>query len=669
LSGGSGNITLTGAGYSLTAGASGGTYNSAEILTPTAGGIITITSNNSPISLQAGGAATSDARIESLGSGNLQINNIGAFSATGGTNTSTTSRTIVATGLGGNITITASGNYTIQGGVGAADSRAGFYTGLSGGSGNITLTGAGYSLTAGGAGSLYNSAEIMTPLLGSGDITITSGAAPILLQGGGSTTSNARIITAGSGNISITGTGNLSALGGTGAGSAADINAQGTLTSNIGTGQYILTGNSGDSSFARFTAQGALNMTGANCILTAGSGGIADGSNTVIESTGAGGSVTLIAAGTGIVTLNAGTVADQNSYIQTTSGSGTNPVTVTCNTLNINGSTSVGATNASSKIRAIQGNIGVTASGDVNIAGGLEMGTDAWIGATAQGNISITANNLFAQGGSAIGVSGIETQSGDVVVNCVQDCRYQAPTATALAVMRTFGSDLTVTAGGSIHLAGHSIYSTPDPGHLLLVAGVNIELETSSVVHVMGNAGSSLTMIVDNNFPTAPSFGPGKFIIHLGAIVLTGGIQASVKIYTSTYPQNIVNVLLINLAPWVPGIEFINTAIQEWGVYAPGGTYGSYPFKFYYKNTYVTPPIPPIGPIGPSLGPYFDSVMANLVQLADLLPLLQALCRPHGPYHFQMCERDQRVENCDPIFSPYGSFIFEDDLYWIGTKF
>jgi hypothetical protein len=64
-------------------------------------------------------------------------------------------------------------------------------------------------------------------------------------------------------------------------------------------------------------------------------------------------------------------------------------------------------------------------------------------------------------------------------------------------------------------------------------------------------------------------------------------------------------------------------------------------------------------------------VVANLGQLEDLLPVINVLRTPYHSlnYHFQLRvqinTRAQTWSVCDPIFSPYGSFIFEDNLYWI----
>jgi filamentous hemagglutinin family protein len=667
LSGGSGSINLTGAGYSLTGGASGAGYNSAEILAPAGGGTITLTSNVGSMTLLAQNAATSDARIATQAAGNaIAINTISSFSATGGNGA--LSRAIVATDLGGSINISGNGTYTITGGSSPGDSRAGIYTGVSGGSGDITLSGSGYNLT-GGSSTGTNRAEIASAP-GGGSISLTSISGTSTLQGGSGTATDARIITNGTGNISITATNDLSLLGGSGTSSVADINATGSVTSNIGVGNYILSGGASGSSLARVTAIGTVNLTGSNYTLTAGSSGTADNSNALIESTGANTSMILAANNAGVITLNGGTAADQHSYIQTTALAGANPVTLTCTVLNLNGSAT---NNGSAEVRTVLGDVGVTAFGNVNITGGSSAGANALIQSTAQGSLTLAALNLNVQGGSA-GLSGLTTSSGDIQVTCAQNCVYAAPTAGALAVMQTFGSDLTVNSGGSINLSGFTIYSTPAPtGNILLIAGQDITLGTNVQVVANGTIDSSVTLVVDNAFPAAPNVGLGQFVIDAGATLSSGGGLSPLLIYTARRPQNTINAPL-NGAVFVPGPFAVDTTTEQWGTYYAGGTYGVTPFKIYYKEPQAVPPPPNPIPSGPSEPPrrFFENIDANLVQLAQLLPLLEApICPLSFPsYHFQLCtENEGESFYCDPTFSPYGSFIFEDDLYWIGDSF
>lgn len=567
-------------------------------------------------------------------------------------------RAVIATDQGGNIQCNA-GSYTIKGGtstaVGSSEARAGFYAGLNGGSGDITLTGTGYSLTGGASGGGYNSAEILTPA-GGGSITMNSGANPILLQGGGGSTADARIITLGTGNISIAGSGDFSVLGGAGASSVADVNTQGTLTVNLGSGSYTLLGNSGASSFARLGADGAVNLTGGNYTLTAGNSGTIDGSNAVIESRGMNGSVTLTG---GAVALNGGAAADQHSYIQTLSAMGTNPVNLTCSSLALNGS---GASNGSARVKTVVGDIQTTVSGNMNLTGGAAAGANALIQCANVGAVALQAQNLIVQGGSVAGPSGVQTQSGDINVVCSQNCQYAASAIGAPAVMETFGSDLAVTSGGSIILAGFTIYSTPDPGNLLLLAGIDINIGLNAQVVANGTTGSSsLTLVVDNVFPTPPGVGPGQFIFDG---TLSTGVPGTVplRIYTARRPQNTIINTTINGLIYTPGTLAVDSSTEMWSLYYPNGAYGGTAFTIYYKEPQAIPPVPPMPP--------HQNIAANLLELAILLPVLKSPATPFRfpTYHFQLCNKVDDLA-CDPTFSPYSSFIFEDDVYWIGTNF
>src|SRR5690606_15660337 len=184
-----------------------------------------------------------------------------------------------------------------------------------------------------------------------------------------------------------------------------------------------------------------------------------------------------------------------------------------------------------------------------------------------------------------------------------------ATVPNALAALQTFGSDLTMTMGGSIDLVGASI-STPAPtGNLLLIAGVNITLDGTTEVTALGTTASSLTLVVDNSFPTSPGIGPGAFILDAGGILSTEP-GMPLKIYTAARDQNTVNSP-INGVPFVPGTLGVDTSTEEWEVYYPGGSYEGGAFKFYYK-TEETPPSPP----GPSPSPIFNLIAATLVDLA-----------------------------------------------------
>jgi hypothetical protein len=343
-------------------------------------------------------------------------------------------------------------------------------------------------------------------------------------------------------------------------------------------------------------------------------------------------------------------------------------ILTTSSNININSSNTVVLTggsvaNSLATIATTQGNVTISTPANISLTGGSASGTGALIQSKTQGSITLSDLNFLVQGGTVTGSSGISTPSGDISVTCTQNCQTAATLLAAPAVIQTFGSDLTVIAGESITLSGFATYSTPAPtGNLLLIAGQNISIDSTSQVTANGTVSSSLTMVVDNLFPTSPGIGPGEFLLTAGGIV-SAGAGTPVRIYTARRPQNTIGGP-INGSAFVPGPFNVDSTTEEWSTYYAGGTYGGADFKIYYKDP---------GPSPQSAFPerfLVNAIAANLTQLTDLLPNLQGShFRRFLEYHFKICDQDMSWQYCDPIFSPYGSFIFEDDLYWIGVNF
>ncbi|QVL57504.1 MAG: filamentous hemagglutinin N-terminal domain-containing protein [Simkaniaceae bacterium] len=231
------------------------------------------------------------------------------------------------------------------------------------------------------------------------------------------------------------------------------------------------------------------------------------------------------------------------------------------------------------------------------------------------------------------------------------------------------GGDIFATANGNIILAGGSagptaharighggqnIATTFQPSTILLKAGV--DLNTTSVagagISQIVNSNGPLTLVVDNLFPFYPGEGSGG--ISLGADSLLSA-TGELRIYTAFRSENTINAP-INGVAFAPGPFDEDTPTEQWRIYFADGTYSGALFKIYYKEPIII--IPPTE-VGAS-------------SLADILPLLWShrLNIPIPSYHFEVCEEwNNQRQNCSPTLSPYGSFIFEDDLYWIGQEF
>ncbi len=666
-----GNIQCTGVAGGQAAGASdvGIFFDNSTLMQTTGLGTITLmgtgglgTSNTQGIAFLGNGIISSNqGNISLTGTGGGTGNGDGIAVTSGGTITAANNGTITLNGTASNIGITGNNGVLVSGTLSAITSAAGNI--------NITAIGKGAGannrgLTVSSAGNISTTSGTINVLSATGSPNGTTGGHGIYVtganskisavngalnltgtgQGSGATNQGIRVETSGSvrstgsAAMALTGTGSS-----TGTASNEGIFITGTTTTvNSVNGPIQMTGTAG-----KGTTNG-ITVDSSATVVTTTSGNLTANSphrltvqnNGSIRTLGVGG----IALTTGGISLTTG--ATGGAQISTVNGN-----------IGVNSTGSVVLTagavvNAAAQIATGQGNIVVSTSDNITMTGGSANGAAALIRSTTQGALTLNANNLIVQGGSATAQAGVVTQSGDINVTCVQDCQYSAPLATAPALMQTFGSDLTVIAGGSINLTGFTTISTPAPtGNLLLIAGQNISIGSTSQVIASGTVNSSLRLVVDNQFPTAPGIGPGQFILAAGGVV-SAGAGTPVRIYTARRTQNGISSP-INGAFFSPGPFAVDSSTEQWTTYFPGGTYGGAFFKIYYKEPQ---PIPQ--------SKLFQFVAANLVQLADLLPVLKA-----PRYHFQICEEDRQWKYCAPTFSPYGSFIFEDDVYWIGTQF
>ena len=281
--------------------------------------------------------------------------------------------------------------------------------------------------------------------------------------------------------------------------------------------------------------------------------------------------------------------------------------------------------------------INMTVDDALILRGGSGAGSVAEILATGDVNLSTGPFGTLLQGGNVDAADArVIAQRGSIALNSAIAGKFFATPSPVL----------------------NSLFLAPT-GNMLFIAGQDIIIGNALTAN--GTVDSSLILVVDNNFPTAPFIGPGQFILGAGGSI-SAGVGIPVRIYTARRSQNSINNV-INGTPFVPGPFDVDSSTEQWSIYYPDGTYEGEAFKLYYKEPQVIPP-PPVNPT--QTGIFFAAVAVNLVQLADLLPVVYT--RKVG-YHFKICQTDAESAYCDPIFSPYNSFIFEDDLYWIGAQF
>lgn len=325
--------------------------------------------------------------------------------------------------------------------------------------------------------------------------------------------------------------------------------------------------------------------------LTAGSSSISNGSNAVVESTGSNFPIKLRMDG--LVQLMGGTAANQRSLIQTTFSAGLNPINLACHALEITGGAQF---NTSAAIHTLLGAIKIFASSSTTMTGG-SSGANALVHADIQGSIALATGQLTVTAGTNGSNAGIQTAHGNIGVASNNDVTFSTLDAISQALIETLGSDLLVAAGGSINLSGNTLYSTPDPGNMLLTAGVNISIGPTVNIIANGTTASSLTLVVDELHPIPPGIGPGQFILDTGATLQAGAITTPVRIFTARREQNTINAP-INTVAFVPGTEFVDTPTEQWDVYFPSAFYGGTGFTLFYKNT--SNPVPPAPPVPPA---------------------------------------------------------------------
>lgn len=228
----------------------------------------------------------------------------------------------------------------------------------------------------------------------------------------------------------------------------------------------------------------------------------------------------------------------------------------------------------------------------------------------------------------------------------------------------TLGGDINLTCGTSIVVeggatdadafarighGGHGNSPTLNASTMLLKAGLNIEMYSKVGDAQIVNGSGDLTLVVDNRFPSFPNFGRGRFILN-STLESTGEL----RIYTVLNEFNTINSL-INGQTFVHGTFGVDNPQEQYDIYFPDGTYSTAAFRIYYK----------LGILFQAHGGYLLS-QAN-VEMSDLLPIFRYMRLPFYPWHHpSLCTYDYELY-CDPSFDPYGSFIFEDDLYWIGA--
>ncbi len=479
---------------------------------------------NSPTSyaIFGGNSATSDAKIATIGAGNIVINS-GSVLFRGGTGA--VARALLST-VTGNIDVTTTNDCNLNGGNGALSTAL-----IQTGTGTITTLISGDLNLTPFVGNFFSSSIEST----SGNIINTIGG-NLSISSGTTAGSSAHIQTGGTGTITCSVTGDFSLVGGINTSSDALIQtSSGDITMTVG-GEIQVTG---DISAAAIQTIGGgdvqLNASGlgGDCIVSGGSGLQSYGRIATLT----GGAITINLLGNYLFAAGAsggGGNASAGIFAALNSGSGSINLTGVNYTLNGITGGSTGANHA--QISTLSGDITASASGNIALNGGIQ------------------ANNLAR----------ILTSSGNISLTAALNCTLTGAVGPATAIIQA-------------------------QNNLTALAGINLTVGAFS--SMISDAGS-LTLVVDNQFPTSPGIGPGAFSLASSGSLQTSGSNP-LRIFTAKREQNSINAL-INGVVFVPGEEFVDSNQERWGVYYSNAFFGGPGFTLFYKNAKVIPPPLPL---------------------------------------------------------------------------
>lgn len=430
-----------------------------------------------------------------------------------------------------------------------------------------------------------------------------------------------------------------------------DIVGIGEGTSSLGIGVELIPNAGGTVSITTTSGNITIVAQGSVTGTTDGHGVFLDGSNapgSLIESDS--GTINITATGNG-AGVNHGVLLDgASAIIRTTSG----PLTINASTTsNPAGSKGVNLINGGN-ITTLSGPIYVNGtggpttgdsfgvaiinptsrilsdSGEITVIGQDSGGTQEGILLRDFGRITSTTGSILAQTFSDVVMEDSFIESAGIVR--VDSSRDVAMTATiGDTYIRSTGATTTVIADRNIYM--------------------NSNLPFISDISSVGD----VAVVVDDAFPVSPLIGPG--FIFKDADSTISSVSGRARVFTARQPLNTI-IGNINGAPFVPGIQYVDTLQERWGIYYFNAFNGN-PFTVFYKDQIEDIIITLVNRL----------TVANATLSVDELPLFPRYPTPFDfRYVGELCNFWSKKLQCRPHFSPYGSFIFTDDIYWIGER-
>jgi filamentous hemagglutinin family protein len=293
------------------------------------------------------------------------------------------------------------------------------------------------------------------------------------------------------------------------------------------------------------------------------------------------------------------------------------------------------------------------ASIDIQVGNDLSLtstGLDSSVIASTGGNVTVQAGRdiLLTNAGAIttevfIGVALGPTQTfvtagRDIILN--NQSMATSANSTAIGAFNT----LQLNAGRDVTLINPSFLLSA-LGPIDVFAGRNVTIPNSSGFFVASPT-ATITVVVDNQAPTAPSIGDGGlFIAPFGTIgtAPSGPIPpfpapSNVRLFTARRSQN--SIANVNFITFTPGTTLENTSREIFGVWYPSGIPITSPDRFiiFYKE-HGEPPF-----VATTVGATFDTL--QVYQYRHPLTLYEDVSR----FCVRVKEGDQESESWYPIF-------------------
>ena len=202
-------------------------------------------------------------------------------------------------------------------------------------------------------------------------------------------------------------------------------------------------------------------------------------------------------------------------------------------------------------------------------------------------NAEITADTIFLDGPATL----VGVTNGDL--NMIARNRILM-NGDARIFNEPAAGDITLqTLFKHIEMSGNASIRRNSSGEVLLLANQDILIQDSA--SITGNTLGKITLVADNQEPTAP-FGTGRFLLGPHASIgSTGEAHDQVRVYTAVQSLNTIEGTL-NGQPFEPDTLYDHTSTNRWMTHYPATFVGPAYTVFYRDGNTPPPPDPIIDP-------------------------------------------------------------------------